>query len=341
MNKYFDILNNINNSSSNTKPEFNSRILIIDGLNCFLRNFAMINHVNPNLQHIGGLTGFLKSLGHIIRLVQPTRAIIVFDGIGSSSTKKILFPEYKSNRNLTKITNWEIFETKEDEKESMKSQLIRLIDYLKLLPVSILSIDKIEADDVIGYISLNYFKDSQQVIIMSTDKDFYQLIDDRIQVYNPFKKYCLSKKDILEDFGVTPSNFPIYKTLLGDTSDAIPGVKGLGKKKIVKLFPFLEEDKEYDLNYILHYCNENKSKHSLYNKTFLFKNQLEINYQLIHLKNIPIMESSINEIISILNQKPPKLNLSKFIVMVENDQLGNSLPRPSNWLAESFTGLNY
>ncbi len=340
MNKYKEILSNLKNISVK-KPELNSRILIVDGLNTFLRNFAMINHVNPNLQHIGGLTGFLKSIGYVIRLIQPSRVILVFDGIGSSSTKKLLYPEYKSNRNTTKIMNWDVFETKEDEKESMTNQLLRLITYLQQLPVSLVSIDKIEADDAIGYMIHNSFKESDSVTILSADKDFYQLIDEKVQVYNPFKKYCFTEREVLEDFGVSAKNFPLYKTILGDPSDAIPGVKGIGPKKLLKLFPFLKENCYFDLEYLLKYSRDNVKEHYLYERVLLFEHQLKTNYQLIDLRTQPIMIILTEEIDEIIKQNPPKLNLNKFLTMYENDQLGNSIPRTANWLNEIFTPLNY
>jgi 5'-3' exonuclease len=338
-NKYSDLLKNLSNQKTE-KPAFNSRPLIVDGLNTFLRNFSAINHVNPNLQHVGGLTGFLKSIGYVIKLVQPSRVVLVFDGVGASSTKKLLFSEYKANRNLAKIMNWDVFETKEEEKESMTNQLLRLISYLQLLPVTLLSIDKIEADDVIGYLTCNTFKESDSVTILSADKDFYQLINDKVQVYNPFKKYCFNPKEVLETFGVTALNFPLYKTILGDSSDNIPGVKGIGEKKLLKLFPFLKEDQYFDLNYLLQYSKDNVSEHYLYERVLLFENQLKINYQLIVLKDQPIMEASIEEIDYISAELPPKLNSQKFLTMYENDQLGNTIPRVSSWLQEVFLPLN-
>jgi len=73
----------------------NSRVLIIDSLNSFLRSFTVIRHVNQSGNHIGGLTGFLRSLSYAISLVKPTRVILVFDGHGGSTNKRYLYPEYK------------------------------------------------------------------------------------------------------------------------------------------------------------------------------------------------------------------------------------------------------
>lgn len=339
MNKFKDILDSIKDTPPQ-KLELNSHILIIDGLNTFIRNFSMINHINPNGHHIGGMTGFLKSVGYIAKLIHPSRVVIVFDGMGSSTTKKNLFPEYKSNRNVGKITNWDIFENKDEEKESMQNQILRLIEYLKLLPVTLIAIDKIEADDVIGHLATKTFANSSSVTIMSADKDFYQLINDRVCVYNPLKKYIVRKEDVLKDFGVSAKNFKLYKIILGDASDTIPGVKGIGEKKLLKLFPFLKEDSYFDLDKLLEHSKTNISEHKLYENVLLFEKQLRINDQLIDITNQPLMEDDIAEIEAVVAEPPPNLNSSKFLFMYEKDQLGNSIPRVNEWLLNNFGFLN-
>ena len=99
-----------------------SRVLLIDGLNTFLRAFAAIGWVNKDLSHIGGLTGFLRSLGYVIKLVRPTRVIVVFDGQGSSTNKRYIYPEYKANRGLTRVTTWDSFESQQEESDSITEQ---------------------------------------------------------------------------------------------------------------------------------------------------------------------------------------------------------------------------
>ena len=153
------------------------RVILIDGLNLFLRNFAMINFVNSSGSHIGGLGGFLRSLGALINQIQPTSAYMIFDGIGSSTNRKNLLPEYKSGRNITRITNWDVFENLGDENDAKVDQIRRLIHYLDCLPVKTISIDKAEADDIIAYYSdVLPKKYGSKVYIVSSDKDFLQLI---------------------------------------------------------------------------------------------------------------------------------------------------------------------
>jgi DNA polymerase-1 len=322
------------------KPTKNSRVLIIDSMNTFIRNFSSVNTLNPAGHHIGGLVGYLRSVGYAIKTFRPTRVILVFDGHGSTVNKKNLYPEYKGNRNISRITNWDIFDDKSEESEAMSNQMTRLIQYLKQLPVSLVSIDKIEADDSIGLIANHYAaeEDCKTVTIMSADKDFYQLISDKIQVYSPIKKKVYKVNDVLEEFNVHPNNFLIYKALLGDNSDNLPGVRGLGPKKIIKLFP-LNEQQEYKLEDIYKISEDNAKKSPMYAGILETKNQLNINYQLMNIREPNISDNSKEDIINLLNEEINSLNVGGFMVLYESDGLVNSIPNTHAWLSENFGSL--
>ena len=125
----FNLLDNIQEQGEETVK--NERILLIDGLNLFFRNFAMMNMVNPDGVHIGGLGGFFRSLGAEIRRTQPDQVYVVFDGAGSTTNRKNLLPEYKSGREDQRVTNWEVFDSLDDEHDSKIDQIVRVIHYLK------------------------------------------------------------------------------------------------------------------------------------------------------------------------------------------------------------------
>jgi len=336
MNKTFkSILDNI----KNTKDEplhLNSRVLLVDSMNTFLRSFAMINHMNPSGAHIGGLTGFLKSIGFAIRHIKPTRVILIFDGAGSTTNKKNLYPEYKAHRKLQRITNWDGFDGKEDESASIENQMLRLIEYLRCLPVDLLSIDKVEADDVIGYITK---KMNNEVYIMSADQDFMQLIDDKVTVYSPIKKKFYTPKLVKEEYGLYPQNFINKKILMGDDSDNIPGVKGLGPKKLFKLFPELESDLNVTLESMFIKSEELVNEHGLYGDIINFKKQLLINQQLMDLSDPDLPEDSLEEIEQVLTNKPNNLDKLHFLKLYNEDRLGNSIPNTEIWLNEIFSYL--
>jgi DNA polymerase I len=334
-NNFAEILANI----KNTKEEplhAHSKVLLIDSMNTFLRSFAMINHINPNGHHIGGLTGFLKSLGFIIRHIKPTRVILVFDGVGSTHNKKNLYPEYKGNRSITRITNFDGFSDRQEESEAITHQLMRLIEYLKCLPVDMISIDKIEADDVIGYLSSEL---KEEVVIMSADKDFLQLVNKRVSVYSPIKKIYYTPKKIKEEFGLYPQNYINYKILLGDNSDNLPGVKGIGPKKIFKLFPELIDETKISFADLLTLSEDKRGKNPLYENICNFKKQLLINEKLMDISAPNISDPSIEEIQYILNNPTTTFDKHGFIKMYNEDLLGQSIQNLDFWLTDVFNYL--
>ena len=325
---------------SNVQPDFRkelSSILIIDGLNTFLRSFTMINHLNPDGHHIGGLTGFLKSIGYAIRMSDPTKVVVIFDGIGGSNARRNLYPEYKANRNSSRITNHNIFSSKDEESESINNQISRLIQYLQCLPVTVISIDGLEADDIIGYLA-NKFQahdETQKVTIMSADKDFIQLVSDKVHCYSPTKKKIYTPKDVLEEFGVSSNNFLNYKILMGDTSDNIPGITGLGPKKLLKLFPELISNTKVELDEIISSSADKIDENKLYLSVVERRHQLSINQQLMSL-NGSFLSPENKQLVKDAFNNSYELNIPIFLQLYHNDKLGESIPNTSSWLLQLF-----
>jgi DNA polymerase-1 len=335
--KYEQLLSNI---QPDIRKELSS-ILIIDGLNTFLRSFTMINHMNPDGHHIGGLTGFLKSIGYAIRMTDPTKVVIVFDGVGGSNARRNLYPEYKANRNTSRITNYNIFSSKDEENESINNQMSRLIQYLQCLPITIISIDGLEADDIIGYLANKFqsYNETQKVTIMSADKDFLQLVSDKVHCYSPTKKKIYTPKDVLEEFGVSSNNFINYKILMGDTSDNVPGITGLGPKKLIKLFPELISDIKVELDEIISSSADKIDENKLYFSVVERRHQLEINKQIMSL-NGDFLSSENKQIVKEAFNNSYKLNIPIFIQMYHNDKLGESIPNAQFWLSQLFDYIN-
>jgi len=335
--KYEQLLSNI---QPDIRKELSS-ILIIDGLNTFLRSFTMINHMNPDGHHIGGLTGFLKSIGYAIRMTDPTKVVIVFDGVGGSNARRNLYPEYKANRNTSRITNYNIFSSKDEENESINNQMSRLIQYLQCLPITVISIDGLEADDIIGYLANKFqvYNETQKVTIMSADKDFLQLVSDKVHCYSPTKKKIYTPKDVLEEFGVSSNNFINYKILMGDTSDNVPGITGLGPKKLIKLFPELISDIKVELDEIISSSADKIDENKLYFSVVERRHQLEINKQIMSL-NGDFLSSENKQIVKEAFNNSYKLNIPIFIQMYHNDKLGESIPNAQFWLSQLFDYIN-
>tara|TARA_B100001564_G_scaffold28826_1_gene21290 strand:- start:835 stop:1866 length:1032 start_codon:yes stop_codon:yes gene_type:complete len=340
MNKnYQNILDNLHEGSDMEPLQLNSRVLLIDSMNTFLRSFAIIPAINPQGNHIGGLVGFMKSLGYAIKLIQPTRVILVFDGQGNITNRRNTYSDYKANRQIKRITNFNVFSTLEEESDSVSTQMLRLLDYLKTLPVNISIIDKIEADDTIAYLSQKLKDD---VIIYSADQDFLQLVNKRITVYSPIKKKFYRPQDVYDQYGLYPQNFITMKCLMGDKSDNLPGVKGLGPKKLMKYFPELANNKKFTLNEAYNKATEKVEEHGIYGNVHLFKKQLEINYELMSLEDIELLEKDQQELDELIDTAPYNFKKNKFLEMYEKDLLGRGIPNTEFWLSEVFSYLqNY
>jgi DNA polymerase-1 len=331
--KYEQLLSNI---QPDIRKELSS-ILIIDGLNTFLRSFTMINHMNPDGHHIGGLTGFLKSIGYAIRMSDPTKVVVIFDGIGGSNARRNLYPEYKANRNSSRITNHNIFSSKDEESESINNQISRLIQYLQCLPVTVISIDGLEADDIIGYLANKFqpHEETARVTIMSADKDFLQLVSDKVHCYSPTKKKIYTPKEVLEEFGVSSNNFLNYKILMGDTSDNIPGITGLGPKKLIKLFPELVSNTKVELDEIISSSADKIDENKLYLSVVERRHQLLINQQLMSL-NGSFLSPENKQLVKDAFNNSYELNIPIFLQLYHNDKLGESIPNTSSWLTQLF-----
>lgn len=333
MNKYSKLLEGITENSKQIESKPNDKVLMLDMMNLFLRNFSVNNKVNSQGHHIGGLVGVLRSIGFMINQHEPTRVLLIFDGEGNTVNKKNLFSDYKGTRKLKRITNWTSFDSLEEESESIQTQLLRLIDYLKNLPVNIAVIDKLEADDIIAYLAPKF----GHSIIVSADQDFLQLINNKITVYSPIKKKYYTEIEVFEEFGCWPINFLQKKILLGDSSDNVPKVPKLGPKKLYKIFPELTETKLFTLKEILDKSYAESDNEPLYGNVYNFRKQLEINKKLMDLHNPIIPEQEKERLDKVVNEKPYKLNKSKFIILNNEDKLENNVNNNLEyWLTNTF-----
>jgi len=335
-NEFQAIIDKLSKARQANQPVLQPKVLIVDAMNTFLRSFAIINHINPKGNHIGGLTGFLKSLGFAIKHINPTRVIIVFEGAGSTQNKKNLYPDYKGNRKLKRITNFDGFSNQAEESESIENQLLRLVEYLQCLPLDITSIDRTEADDTMAYLATK-LSDKNDVVIMSSDQDFLQLVNDKITVYSPTKKKFYNPERIKEEYGLPPQNYLQMKILLGDDSDNVPGVPKLGPKKLIKNFPELVEEKSVTLSEILD--KSAKENTGMYGAVNNFKHQLLINEKLMDLHNPNLSAMMKIEADDVIEQPKSTMDKSKFLSMYTQDLLGNSIPNVDNWLINVFTNL--
>ena len=338
-NELLKLLNDIKEDDMPSLDE-GERILIIDGLNLFLRNFAVLNYINPEGTHIGGLGGFLRSLGSLAKQLKPTSIYIVFDGVGSSINRKNLLPEYKSGRSVLRV-NKTSFSSQEKENESKTDQIIHLIHYLQCLPIKILSLDGVEADDIIAFLSKELTKDKKnKAYIISADNDFLQLVDENISMYRSVEKEFVNPKVVKEKYGVHPHNFLIYKTLMGDSSDKVGGVKGLGKGKFDKLFPEVLDSKELSMDNIYNICAERFKEHIIYCRALENFDNLRKAYQIMDLSNPMLDEVEKEYILEHVKESAYELNIETFLRFYTKDGLGNVLKNVDYWIKDIWSPIN-
>ena len=327
--KYLSILDEIKKKGGSLDGgEPDDRVLIIDGLNTFIRVFSVIPTTNDDGIHVGGIVGFLRSIGYTINMFRPTRVIIVFDGKGGSTRRRKIYPEYKQNRKTEyRVNRTYDFASQEDEKQNMIMHLQRIVEYLDTLPVTVLSYDNIEADDTIGYLCRQVLTDSN-ITIMSTDKDFLQLANGRIKVWSPTKKKLYDEQAVLDEYGISSHNLIWYRVLDGDKSDNIKGVKGLGLKTIQKKLPFLSENRIVNIDEIITKLPESKDI-------------IELNYKLMQLSDVDISGTTKTKITERVRQPINRLIKYKFQKMFLEDKLYTALPNLNSWLVTNFNQLNH
>ena len=335
---YEDILKNL----KQTPPrELNDHILIIDAMNMLIRSFSLLKAMNPSGTHIGGLVGFLRSLGYVTRIFDPTRVVVVWDGKGGSGNRQNIDPNYKAQRATARITHWGLYDTREEEQEALIGQLFRTKDYLECLPLHQIVMEKLEADDIIAYLAKNASSTNKKVTIVSSDKDFFQLIDKNIEVYAPVKKKTFTHENALEEIKVLPQNYNIVKALLGDNSDNLPGVKGLGIKTILSEWKSFTYDPLASLNDIWDHCEtqmDGDKPKKIFAKIIHDWDRVMKNYELMNLHDSVLDNSEKNIILDIIKSPVPDLQTGAFLRLLDQDKIEGVTKNTEGWL-ENFRGL--
>ncbi len=211
------------------------KIILIDGSGLLYRAYyAFISRplTTTKGENTSAIFGFFKVLSQIMRDLSPDAMLVAFDMTRATFRQKI-YPLYKAQRQ----------ETPPD----LKSQIPVIINLLNKMGIKTIEMEDYEADDIIGTIAEKSKTDFKPYIV-SGDKDLMQLVDDKIRILKPEKGIniinSLDVEGVKETFGVYPEQIPDYLGIVGDSSDNIPGIKGIGEKGAVKLlneFKSLEE----------------------------------------------------------------------------------------------------
>jgi DNA polymerase-1 len=341
---YKDILNEVNEEhKTNHLRERNSRVMIVDGLNTFIRSWTVNPTMNEDGDHTGGVVGSLKSIGFQIREFNPTRCIVAFDGKGGSKSRKKIYEGYKAgreNRRFRVNRQYGELMTEEEEQLSMKQQFVWLNDILDYLPIQTMIYDGIEADDTIGYITKHTEDDLDgEVVIVSTDKDYLQLVSEKVKVFSPTKKKLYDKQMVFDEFGIWPTNILLYRTLDGDSSDNIPGVKGCAKKTLVKRFPELSEDKHITHEEFFSLCEDKRGKIKLYDDILDSRDQVMMNRDLMRLDKPLIPTNQKLKILDRFNQDDIEFKKLDFLKVGQKYKVLQNWRDINDWLHSTFQNI--
>ena len=301
------------------KPE-----IYIDGLNVFMRHFAANPAKSLNGQLCGGIFGMLRNIQHLSEKFKPSKIVVVWEG-GGSVRRRNIDPNYKQGRRPVRLNRSEYNADIPDTEWNRNWQLKTLVKILYKTPVTQIYVNDCEADDVIAYLTSTK-KENIEKLIVTSDKDYYQLINDMTKIWSPNKKQIIDKQYVLEKWNVTPNNFCTTRCFSGDQSDGIKGVKGAGFKVMSKRFPELSTCKDVSINDIINRSEEedkNGSKLKLYKNIIAESHNITKNWKLMYLDSSMISADQVKKINYQLNNKEEKIN--KFEIMkILNSQGLNS-----------------
>ena len=272
------------------------KILLIDGHNLLFKMFfgMPFPFYNDNNENITGTVGFVGTVVKMIKYLKVEECLIVFDGEDSRNIR--VDENYKANRQ----TDYGTLSDEENPFTQLK-YIKAVLDYLNIKWIETVGI---ECDDYIAIISKKY---NGEVYISSTDTDFYQLVNDRVKIikFRGKNTVFVDEKFIFDKFLVLPSDFALYKAIIGDNVDNIKGINKVGPKTAVNIINSLKNSR-YDKFYDIYKENLEIIKHNLSlielpnNTIDLSKYRLE-NFEIVptnikNFKNLKLVTEITNEI---------------------------------------------
>lgn len=196
-------------------------LLVVDGSSYLFRAYYALPDLRNAAHHpTGAILGVITMLSKVRRDYPCLYGVCVFDAPGRDSFRHTLYQAYKANRRSTP--------------PDLLQQCTPILRIVQQLGWPCIQIPNVEADDVIGTLCTQAYAAGYSCIISSGDKDFAQLVNDKITLVNPMTQDVLDVTGVQKKFGVPPTNMVDYLTLVGDRSDNIPGIEGVGPKTAAK-----------------------------------------------------------------------------------------------------------
>lgn len=206
------------------------RYLVVDGTNIAHRGFYSHRDraiVDPQGNDIRAIMGFFQQLNKAVRRAEPSHLFIAFDSATGSKARKELYPEYKQGRSSTP--------------QELSEQLPVIPALLQSMGIAAVESDLLEADDLIAGVVAAGEKADMQGVIFSSDKDLHQLISAKTIVLKPDAMEFCNARNIKERFGIEPRRWTDYAAIVGEGSDNLPGIPGLGSKKAVEVISAFDD----------------------------------------------------------------------------------------------------
>lgn len=208
------------------------KIVLIDGHNLLFRMFYGIPAPirNSKGKDIRGLIGFIGNLKKLVDQFKPYSLYVIFDSETSKNSNLEIDKEYKANR---------IDYSNIPEEENPFTQLSLIKKALKYLNITYLEVENNETDDFIASI-VSKSTNEYQYIIVSTDSDFIQLVDNNVFLYVPRGKKSIlyNREEVVKKYNIIPEKYVIFKSLVGDNSDNVKGVNGIGNITAAKILKY-------------------------------------------------------------------------------------------------------
>ena len=312
-------------------------VLLVDGDNLLTIGFFGVKNYFYKGSHIGGIYHFINTLRRSFETYHLDKIVVFWDGENGSQSRKKIYHLYKENRRQ-RIKS-------EEELSSYSYQRNRIKQYLEELYVRQGEFIECETDDCIAFYSQN--SPSENKIVYSSDGDLTQLVSEKTNIFNPShgKLYKSGDTILYEHEEILIENVKLVKMLCGDPSDNISGIKGMGIKRLLSLFPELktsvltlegivektnllfEQDKN---NKLVNNLLTGVTKHGVFGNEFF-----GINKSIVSLENPYLTEEARTTILSLINDKldPEGRSYKNTMKMMMEDGLFNVLPKSDDaWI---------